>query len=82
MAFTQRDLIAVQEAADLSAPLNTSVLPRWQRKALAAKVNAMENQGKTPKKGTGKTPNGKKTPGVRIIHFFFPLTYIFFFVRP
>ena len=64
MSFTQRDLIAVQEAADLSAPLNTSVLPRWQRKALAAKVNAMENQGKTPNKGSSKTPNGKKTPGV------------------
>lgn len=44
----------------MSAPLNSSVLPRWQRKALTAK--AMENQNKTP--GKNKTPGAKKTPGV------------------
>ncbi len=63
--FSQRELIELQEAADLSAPLNSSMLPRWQRKALAAKANAMESQGKTPSsKGSGKTPSGKggKTP--------------------
>jgi hypothetical protein len=63
--FSQRELLELQEATDLSAPLNSSVLPRWQRKALAAKCNAMEAQGKTPKKNGSKTPGAKKTPAVR-----------------
>jgi hypothetical protein len=65
MAFSQRELLELQEATDLSAPLNSSVLPRWQRKALAAKCTAIEAQGKTPKKNGSKTPGAKKTPAVR-----------------
>lgn len=54
--FSQRDLIDIKEASDLSAPLS-SVVPRWQRKALAAQ------NPKTPSK-SAKTPTSKKTPAV------------------
>lgn len=55
--FSQRDLIDMKEACDLSGAL--SGVPRWQRKLNSSQVGS----SKTPSKSS-KTPNGKKTPAV------------------
>jgi hypothetical protein len=61
--FSQREMIELAEAADLSAPISSSVVPRWQRKALQASA-AAGTPSKSPKKSSSKTPVAKKTPVV------------------
>jgi hypothetical protein len=74
MSYNQRTAIDIAEGmTSLNADLSSSVLPRWQRKALAMSKAAAGNAspgggaaGKTPGKarapGAGRTPS--KTPGV------------------
>ena len=62
--FTQKEQLQLEELTSMSTALNMGGqhMPRWQRKALAAKKAVESN--KTPVKGGAKTPSRAKTPGV------------------
>lgn len=62
--FSQKDLIEISEAADMSAPISSSVVPRWQRKAMQAVAAAGSPSPKAA--SSSKTPIAKKTPVVSV----------------
>ena len=64
MSFTQKERVELEELCALNRPVETSVMPRWQRKALQAHVSPAKPAAscKTPSKTPSKT--GKATPKV------------------
>jgi len=62
--FTQKEQLQLEEASSLNSAVSASTMPRWQRKALAAKRAGDSNT--TPQK-MSKSSVGVKTPGVSAI---------------
>ena len=61
--FTQKEQLQLEEASSLNSAVSAATMPRWQRKALAAKRAGESNT--TPQK-MSKSSAGVKTPGVRL----------------
>jgi hypothetical protein len=62
MSFTQKERVELEEITSFNRPTETStMLPRWQRKALAP-ASPSKPVTKTPSKAT---PKSKGTPKVR-----------------
>lgn len=69
MSYTQKTSLDIAEGlSSLNADLSSSVLPRWQRKALAQSRNSGAAGGGGGGRSPGKSPGrrgaaGGKTPG-------------------
>ncbi len=77
MSFTLKQQVEIEQITDCSKTEGAAVMPRWQRKALAARTPTKAAAAPTASKTPSKTPKKCCTPKVqwpvRLLAGFVPL---------